>query len=1051
MSSRANARALLTLLLAGILGGRPARAYGREGEPRTPAPAKIQVLEVGQPLQGEVAGDRSSFYQVTLSAGQFMDVVWELGDPSALRSRLSGPDGERLFERNAGDGRDGVMWIAEKPGEYRIELAAVSPDTPPASYTVSLAARREATPDDHLRIRAQRLSRAGHELIGGTEASGREAISKFEESLGLWRTVGDGPMERDTLLWMGAVYKTLGEIDKSLEVYQKGVLLAHSAGNVERESVALNNMGTVYGDRRDLELALECLERAASIRRAAGLPVSAGTLHNIAGIHEAWGEWQQALDSYREALRLVREAHDRWNEAVVLDTIGRVYSALGENRRAIEYYRQALPLKKATRNVDGEATTLVALAEVHFELGERAEALDSMGQALALVRQTGTRRIGAFAFRAMGRIQYELGAMKEALAYARESLSLAEGVGNRGRQGQSLNLMGMALAAMGEPEQAAECFQRALGLLQNNDRGERLRSLYGLARVERNRGRLADARAHLETALGEVESLRTKVASPTVRASYFSLARKNYELYIDVLMRQHQDDPRSALDVLAFEVSERARARALLELLGESAADIREGVDRKLLDEERLVRRRLSSKTDAQMRLLGAKAGPQELAAVSRDIDSLSSQLDQIEVEIRQRSPRYAALAQPRPLALPEIQAEVLDADTALLEYAVGEERSFLWVVTAASVDSHELPGRPTIEGLAREAREALSRRPPAGAGPAMGGRPDAQRALAALGRAVLGPVGPQLAGKRLLVVADDALQYIPFAALSIDEAGAPLVAGHEIVTLPSASVLPLLRRERRDRRSPTKTLAVFADPVFEKDDERVRHPRGEVRPSAATVAQDSGRERSAIRAAQEAGLRPGSMRLPFTLREARAILSLVAAKERKEAIGFDASRDVATGPDLAEYRFVHFATHGFANAEQPELSGVVLSLIDRAGREQDGFLSAADIFNLRLSADLVVLSGCRTGLGKDVRGEGLVGLTRAFMYAGAGHVMASLWNVDDAATAELMKRFYGEMLGPRRSSPAAALRAAQRGMRDTQRWRAPFYWSGFVVQGDWK
>src|SRR6185369_16688173 len=172
-----------------------------------------------------------------------------------------------------------------------------------------------------------------------------------------------------------------------------------------------------------------------------------------------------------------------------------------------------------------------------------------------------------------------------------------------------------------------------------------------------------------------------------------------------------------------------------------------------------------------------------------------------------------------------------------------------------------------------------------------------------------------------------------------------------------------LLRRERRERRSPTKTLAVFADPVFEKDDERVRHPRAEVRPAAATVARDSGRERSAIRAAREAGLDPGSMRLPFTGREARAILSLVPHEERKEAIGFDASREAATGSDVADYRFVHFATHGFVNAQQPELSGVVLSLVDRAGREQDGFLSAADIFNLQLSADLVVLSGCRTAL----------------------------------------------------------------------------------------
>src|SRR5262245_31434308 len=458
MRSRTRAcRLLPSLLLAGIVGGvRPAHADGRDAGSPTPAPEKIQVLEVGRPVEGEVVGDGSRFYQVTLAAGQYMDVVWELHGSSLLLSRLLGPDGERLFERNGtGGGRLGIMWIAEKPGDYQVQLAAVSPDRPPATYAVKLVALRDATPDDHLRIRAQELSRAAHELFGGTDASRREAIAKFEESLGLWRTVRDELMEGDTLLWMGAFYKELGEPDKALEVYQKGVLFAHSAGDVEKEAVGLNNMGSVYFDRHDLELALECFERAASMRRAAGIPVAAGTVHNIAGIHAAWGEWQKALDSYGEARRLVRQEGDGANEAVVLDAIGRLYAALGENRRAIEYYQQALPVKKATHNLDGEAKTLVTLAQAHFELGERAEALDLMAQALGLVRQTGTRPMGAFAFGAMGQIQYELGAMDKALGYARESLSLAEEVGNRGAQAQSLNRMGMALAATGKREEAA--------------------------------------------------------------------------------------------------------------------------------------------------------------------------------------------------------------------------------------------------------------------------------------------------------------------------------------------------------------------------------------------------------------------------------------------------------------------------------------------------------------------------------------------------------------------------------------------------------------------
>ncbi|MGH9902048.1 MAG: CHAT domain-containing protein, partial [Pyrinomonadaceae bacterium] len=189
--------------------------------------------------------------------------------------------------------------------------------------------------------------------------------------------------------------------------------------------------------------------------------------------------------------------------------------------------------------------------------------------------------------------------------------------------------------------------------------------------------------------------------------------------------------------------------------------------------------------------------------------------------------------------------------------------------------------------------------------------------------------------------------------------------------------------------------------------------------------------------------------RLPFTRREADEILSLVAAEDRMAALDFDASRETAIGPELGQYRYVHFATHGFLNSEHPELSGIVLSLVDREGAEQDGYLRSHEVFNLKLSAELVVLSGCRTGLGKEIKGEGIIGLTRGFMYAGASRVVVSLWDVSDEASAELMARFYRGMLGGERLRPAAALRAAQVSIQKEGRWHAPYYWAAFVLQGE--
>src|SRR5262249_36869899 len=162
------------------------------------------------------------------------------------------------------------------------------------------------------------------------------------------------------------------------------------------------------------------------------------------------------------------------------------------------------------------------------------------------------------------------------------------------------------------------------------------------------------------------------------------------------------------------------------------------------------------------------------------------------------------------------------------------------------------------------------------------------------------------------------------------------------------------------------------------------------------------------------------------------------------------ANRTVATGGELSDYRFVHFATHGILDTVHPELTGLVWSLVDRKGRNLEGFVPAMEVLSLRLSADLVVLSACRTALGKEIRGEGLVGLPRAFLYAGAPRVVASLWRVDDAATAELMKRFYQGMLGPKKLRPAAALREAQLAVARQKRWEHPYYWAGFVLQGEW-
>jgi CHAT domain-containing protein len=408
-------------------------------------------------------------------------------------------------------------------------------------------------------------------------------------------------------------------------------------------------------------------------------------------------------------------------------------------------------------------------------------------------------------------------------------------------------------------------------------------------------------------------------------------------------------------------------------------------------------------------------------------------------------------LTQPQPLGLKQIQ-EQLDTDTLLLEYSVGAERSYLWAVGNDSLKTYVLPGQAALEKIAQQVSQSLTARSVVNSLETRGQRNariaqadrNFQSTASELSRVILAPVASELGNKRLVIVADGALQYVPFAALSVSSSYHPLVIQHEIISLPSVSAFAVHRENLANREPAPKTLAVIADPVFSTGDPRLKQE------AAAPVAQDTTRSLEHLPANAAGGARLVIPRLPFTRSEADQILAVVRAGSNLKALDFRANRAMATSGELGKYRYVHFATHGYLDTTRAGLSAIVLSLFDEQGNPQDGFLRTHDIYNLKLPAELVVLSACETGLGKDVRGEGLEGLTRGFMYAGARRVVVSLWNVNDKATASLMQRLYAGMLRSGKT-PAAALRAAQIEMLRTGQWQSPYYWAAFVIQGEWK
>jgi CHAT domain-containing protein len=422
----------------------------------------------------------------------------------------------------------------------------------------------------------------------------------------------------------------------------------------------------------------------------------------------------------------------------------------------------------------------------------------------------------------------------------------------------------------------------------------------------------------------------------------------------------------------------------------------------------------------------------------------LIAQIQESQTKLRVENPAYAALKYPEPITLKEIQQRVLDKDTVMLQYSIGKERSYLWFVTPTTIQSYSLPGEKELEEIAKPFHSTLTN---------SGSINDVKRTGDKLFNLIISPVANQLAGKRLLVVADGVLQYIPFAALPLPTSNnyTPLIKNHEIVNAPSAATIALQRKQ--PRRTAAKTLAIIADPVFKADDPRLSSKNKASIDSCLVTPPNDSKSIASIsdlqRSLRTLDLR-NIQRLPNTQQEAKQILALVPPNQREAACSFSANYDNVTQPQksrLDQYRNVVFATHGFINSSNPQLSGLVLSLVDAKGKPRDGFLRLHDIFNLQLNADLVVLSACQTGLGEDIRGEGLVGLTRGFMYAGTKRVVTSLWNVDDAKTAQLMASFFQKTL-KEQQTPVAALRSAQ-----LQLWQTnpdPRYWAAFTLQGEW-
>lgn len=974
--------------------------------------------------------------------------------------------------RQPGDAIDALTAAAETHftlGEYRQALRL---------YYVAVAESRRI--GDRRREQSA-ISSAGstHSYMGHNDLAQKhlETVLNYYEQHGY----ATGPPHDKCLLAealnnMGEVYHTKGIPLKALGYFQRSLALWSDSGDRRGEALARLNMGHALSSAGDLSGSATQFKSALALARAVGdRTAEARSLSAVGVAHSFRGQEQAALGVHLEALGIAQTVGDRQSEAVALNGIGQAYEGIGKKPVALDHYGQALRLFLNNESLDFAAGTEYRVARVYRLTGDIQQALTHYRRCITLSRRANKKRIEAYALTDIAAIYHAKGRRGETLNEYHKVLELYRQVGDRRGQSIVLNSIGDLASESGDKRKALFFYKQALELMQvAGNRDAEASILYNASLAARDSGALEEAINYAEQSIQLVETLRTYVTGPDLRSSYVASVHKYYGHYVDLLMRLDRQMPGQQYAAAALLASERARARSLLEILAETGRDIRRGAEPGLLERERELQQMLRLKAQRQMQLASNAETVAEAAETARELRQLTAEYQVVQAQIREQNPRYATLTQPRPVSLGDIQAELHDENTALLEYELGEEKSYLWMVTASSINSYELPSRAVLEERARELYGLLTSRQ------SVDGKIDAayqarvavsdevyeEKALV-LSRLLLGPVGPQLNGQRLLIVAEGVLHYIPFEALPVPDAESGearpkredvpdskerplLVSRHEIINLPSISALITLRRERSHINSAPGLVAVLADPVYETNDPRVSKAEHLLASVAPREPEDAAPVRRALRDFDGFTGTAGIPRLRHTSDEADSIMSLAPSGQGMMVKGFEASRETAMSPRLGQYQIIHFATHGIVNSEHPELSGIVLSLVNKEGGQADGFLQLHDIYNLDLPAELVVLSACNTGLGENVKGEGLVGLTRVFLHAGSKSVVASLWKVDDEATAELMRHFYKEMVEGG-LPPAAALRLAKEAVRRQKRWHAPYYWAGFVIQGEYR
>jgi CHAT domain-containing protein len=877
------------------------------------------------------------------------------------------------------------------------QTAASSPPQP--AQTESSATTDAAAQIDELMKQCnQQMNVAGQFKRAGELA---------QQALDLSQKVGDKVRAASAMVYLGAALAYQGRLAEALDVSQKNVILAREAGDKKVLAMALNTAAGVAEESGRSEESLAYLYEELDVAREIGDPIRHYmALLNIGELYVRVGDPDKAEAPLLESLRLGREIkHSETIRNPSKKAVEMAFANLGEMEltryryhAALNYYEQVYASRPDSPL--WVITALQGMAEAHEQLGEHQKAIDLLGEAIPLAEKASAGLPYAFIVSDLGRSQESLGLLNDALASQNRALAIVhESGGNPDYDWQFESRIGHVDRALGRNNESLEHYQRSI-------RG-----------IERLRG--------------------FAINTEGGRAGALERSHATYAETADLLFDLHRPEE-------ALATAERGRARAFLDILAVSRSIVDDLTPEQHQREDAI----LARVSTAQKNLWAENITADDKKKNEAALTSAEDDLDGFHVEVRQSNPRYASVHYPEPVRVSEIQDKLLDDSTALVEYLLGTKRSLVWVVTKDGVTTSVLPARKEIEDQVGAYRKLLSKR--ASALTVHQARAEITRLGTKLYSSLFQPIETVIASRRtLIIVPDGNLHYLPFEALVGGSRG-PASRGNRpsylaekfaIVYGPSASALVTIQALNHETVIPPKMLLAFGDPVpFSSSPVSHGGSPDQVSEAVSRAGKVSVSEDYAERGFSLA-------RLPYTRAEVLGIGKLFPISQRDVYLGPEAREETLKSEKLDEFHYIHFASHGFLDETRPSRSGILFSRAPDSA--ESGVLRVDEIMRLKTNADLVTLSACSTGLGKLVNGEGVLGLTRAFFYAGARNVAVSLWNVNDSATATLMASFYRNL---NRGQPKAeALRQAKLELiRNPQStWRHPYFWAAFVIEGE--